>query len=725
MTHSKQPEIHEQEINLHQFLLILRRRYPYLIAIFLIIVLLAGVYSSRQTPLYQGSTLMILEPNNNGPVDFESLNQVKMNEFLETQNKIITSRKVIGRVLEALNLQELPQAQQEGGAGLSHAVKEMRLKFQDFFGAEQKKAVEPDLIKKFSGKISVEPLRNTNLMQLQVADQDPDKAALYANTLARIYIEYDLEDRRASSDNAFTWLSEQVTILKAKVQQSEMAVLKYKQEEALTSIEKKQGTVEDKITELNDNLSKLVMERMEKEAILQEIRGLADKLHKAGSLPEVLENSQIKLLKEEYNRIDIEFARISTKFKKKHPERVRLSTQLSYIRKNIIAEAKKVIKDFEIACRILQKKESALENSLESYKRKAQRIAEQAIEHGALKREAESNKQMYKVLLERLKETDIGSSIVANNIRIVDKAVVPNAPFSPNISRNMLLAGVLGLFFGTGACFLIEYFDNTIKNRQDLELLLGLDFIGAVPEKKITVSLGGTMDKLVRRAYHDSKSMLDFYSKEHLLKTLMVTSALPGEGKTATIASLGITYARAGKKILLIDCDIFKPRLSKTLKLPNSPGLFDYFYKNASPDELVMQTPEKNLFLLPSGLIPPNPSELISSKKMGQLLAFFADKFDLVLIDTPPISASNGIAILASYLDGVALVVRASSTNYHASNSALRDLKKVKANVIGAILTRTTKRYNYGYGGYGGYGYGDKNAENSLQQDATEEKAIS
>ncbi len=700
-----QPAIQEQEINLHQFLLILRRRYPYLIAIVLVIVLFAGVRSFRQTPLYQGSTLLIFEPNNNAPIKFSATDQVKINDFLETQKKIITSRKVIGRVLDTLNLGKRPP--QNNTSGSSHFIKDVRLKIKKLLGFSQVKPTEPDFIQLFRGKIYVSSLRNTNLMQITIIDSNPEKAALYANTLARIYIEYDLEDRRASSNDAFTWLSEQVVVLKAKVQTSEMDLLKYKQEEALTSIEKRQSTVDDKITELNENLSKTVMLRMEKGAILQEVQKLAGNLQQTDSIPEILENSQIKLLKEEYSKIGIEFARISTKFKKSHPERIRLSTQLSHIKKKITAEVGKVIKDLEIEAHILQKKEESLENSLDSYKKQARKIAEQAIEYGVLKREAESNKQMYKVLLERLKETDIGSSIVANNIRVVDIAAIPRAPSYPNIQRNLLFAGVLGLFLGTGFCFLIEYFDNTIKNRQDLELLLGTDFIGAISESKHSLSLGGEMDEFVSRGYQESKSMLDFYRKTHLLKTLMVTSALLGEGKTSTVVGLAITYARTGKKILMIDGDIFKPRLSKVLNLPYSPGLSDYFYKNANPDELIIPTPEKNLFFLPSGLILPSPTELISSNKMEKLLNGFADAFDLILIDAPPINASSSIPILASYIDGVAFVVRAHNTKHQVSASALEDLKKVKANLIGVIMTRVRKKYGYGYG----YGSSQKTAE--------------
>ncbi|XCN74787.1 MAG: polysaccharide biosynthesis tyrosine autokinase [Candidatus Electrothrix aestuarii] len=705
-----QPAIQEQEINLHQFLRILRRRYPYLIAIMLVIVLLAGVRSFRAIPLYKGSTLLIFEKKNNAPVDFATITQDGANESLATQEKIITSRKVIARVLDAINAEKLPQQEkkflQDSGFKLSNFIKSIK----KAVGFPEKKIV-PDPIQRFRRKIAITSLRSTNLMQIQVTDPDPEKAALYANTLARIYIEYNLEDRRAASGNAFTWLSEQVAVLKAKVQKSEMDLLKYKQEESLTSLEKRQNTVDDKITELNENLSALVLDRMEKMAILQEIRGMADKLHKIDSIPEIMENSQIKLLKEEYSRLEIEFARISTKFKKNHPERIRLSTQLSHIKKRITAEAGKVVKDLEIGIHILQKKEETLAQSLDSYKKQARRIAEQAIEYGVLKREAESNKQMYKVLLERLKETDIGSSIIANNIRIVDLAKIPQRPFTPNIRRDMMLAGILGLFLGGGVCFLIEYFDNTIKGRDDLELLLGVDFIGAVPEKKHSLTLGGPIDKIVSRGHHETMSLLEFYRENHLLKTLMVTSTVAGEGKTTTAAGLALIYARAGKKVLLVDADIFKPRLCKVLGCPERPGLFDYFYKDTLPENLIQQTDEENLFILPCGLIPSNPTEIISSQKMRELLNSLGNDFDLLLIDSAPVTASSGISILASHLDGVALIIQAHSTNYHQVISVLKGLKKVRANVVGGILTRTNKKDGYGYG----YGYGEGRKRQQLE----------
>ena len=663
MTGPTQPPLYESEINLQHFLLILRRRSPYLTAIFFFTILFTGVYSYRLTPLYQGSALLIFESNKQTSVDFASVKLGKADEFIQTQKRIITSHEVIGRVLDAL-----------------HSHKPSRQEKQDdhFPG-----------IGEFSKKVSVHLLRDTNLMQLKVTDPDPEKAALYTNTLAKIYIEYALEGIKASSGDAFIWLSEQVSILKTKLKKSEMDLLKYQQEEELTSIEKKQSSLDDNIAELNDKLSELAMQRIEKESILLEIRGSSGKLQDKQDIPEVLETSQIKFLKNEYNRVEIEFARISTKFKQNHPERIRLNAQLSFIKEKISAETKKVIKDLEIEYRLLQTKENAVKSSLQSFKKQARKLAEQAIEYGVLKREAESNKQLYSVLLERLKKTDIGNSVTSININILESAEIPKSPFTPDIPRNLLLGGVLGLFLGTGSCFLLEYFDNTVKDQHDLELFIGLDLIGTIPERKDAISLGGKMDKQVAGGYQESKIMLDFYRKKHLLKTFMITSTLPNEGKTSTVIGLGMSYAQAGKKVLMVDSDFLDPQLNIILGLPDKSGLFDYFYKEVIPSELATPTSQKNLFLLSAGLLPPNPVDLLTSEKMGQLLQILVGAFDLILIDTPPITSSNGVAVLASYFDGIVFIVRAGSTSYHASKNALKALKKVNVNPIGAVLTRT------------------------------------
>ncbi|WP_339136136.1 MAG: polysaccharide biosynthesis tyrosine autokinase [Candidatus Electrothrix sp. GW3-4] len=715
-----QPAIQEQEINLQRFLLILRRRYPYLIAIFLVTILLAGVSSSRQVPLYKATALLIFEPTKQSLADFANIDLQQGGDFLAMQKRIITSRKVISRVLAALNLPKSPPKKEARSDG---TMSKNWIKLPNIFPTGTKRTAQPDPVKQFGKKISVQLLPNTHLIQLQVTDPDPDKAALYVNTLAQIYIAYTLEDLRATSNDTFTWLSQQVTTLKAKVQHSEMDLLKYTQAEELTSIDKKQSALDDKISELNNNISKLALQRLEKESILQEIRGRSDKLHPNENLPALLETSQIKLLKGEHDKIEIELARISSKFKKNHPERIRLSTQLSFLKQKISAATAKAIRDLEIEYHLLQTKEEALKKSLLPLQKQAHKIAEQAIEYGELQQEADANKQLYSVLLEKLKKTDIGNSITSNNIRILDKAEVPQYPSSPNAPRSLLLAGVLGLFLGAGSCFLLEYFDNTITSQDDLELLIGMDLIGAIPERKAAISLGGEIDAQVSRGYQETKNMLDFYRKEHLLKTLLVTSTLPKEGKTSTVLALGQSYAQAGAKVLMVDGDFFKPGLTQILGLPNESGLFTYLYKEVTPSELIRKTPQENLFLLPTGLLPPNPTDWILSEKMQQLLHVLAEQFDLILVDTPPVMASNAVAILASSLDGVAFIVRAHSTSYQAATTALKALEKVNVRPLGAVLTRTRKQQGYGYD-YG-YGYGKNNSKEEAQQAITPAKSTS
>lgn len=650
--------------------------------------------------------MIIFEPNNQSPVDFANLDMGKINDFLETQKKIVTSRKVISRVFNALNLADTVKKTDSSGLfGF--------LKLSDITGIFRQTEIaeiEPDPVEIFRKSISVESLRNTNLLEIKVVSSDPKKAALYTNTLSELYIEYDLEDRRASSNNAFTWLSEQVAILKAKVKQSEMDVLKYKQEEELSSLEKRQSTVDDKITELNDTYSKLLLQRMEKEAILREIKKLGKKLRRGDNIPGLQENEQLKLLKKEYTKIEIELAKVSTKYKKNHPERVRLKSQLSLVAKTISKEAKKIISDLEIETRIFRDREDNIQNALQAQKKLARRIAEQAIQYGVLKREAESNKQMYNVLLERLKETDIGGSIVANNIRIVDESQVPRYPYKPNIPRNLLLAAVLGLFLGTGACFLIEYFDNTFKNENDVETFLDLPLVGAVSNKEAKISVGGKLEGLLSRGYQESKSMLEHYRTEHILNSLLITSSVAGEGKTTSSASIAMAFARSGTKTLLIDADIFKPALSKMFSFGDKHGLSDYLLKNEDPAGLIQKTEMDNLYMLPAGLVPPNPEELFASDSMKELAVNITKDFDLVIFDSPPLAATLGVAILGSVVDGTTLVVKSHATSHSIASRTVATFRKLKVNTVGVILTRTKKsgRYGYGYGyGYGdGYGYG-------------------
>ncbi|MCI5224054.1 MAG: polysaccharide biosynthesis tyrosine autokinase, partial [Candidatus Electrothrix sp. AR4] len=356
------------------------------------------------------------------------------------------------------------------------------------------------------------------------------------------------------------------------------------------------------------------------------------------------------------------------------------------------AESKKITNDLKIACRIIQDREVNVNNALQSLKKDSMRLAEQAIQYGVLKREAESNRQMYAVLLERLKQTDIGGSIVVNNIRVIDNARIPKKPFKPNIPRNLLLSGVLGLFIGTGLCFLIEFFDNSFRNENDVASRLNLPLIGTIPyskSKNRIISNGNNkLEHLVSKEYQESKAMLDFHRQEGSLDTLLVTSALQSEGKTVSVAALGMAFAHAGTKVLLVDADITTTQsLSKIFSVDKASGLSDFFIKNNDPAGLIQKTTLDNLYLLPRGLTPADPAELLGSRKMKQLIHNMKGKFDLVIIDSPPVSVTLGVSLLGNFIDGTVFIIRSNSTSTSMARDAVDSLRKLKVNIIGALLT--------------------------------------
>ncbi|MCI5166284.1 MAG: polysaccharide biosynthesis tyrosine autokinase [Candidatus Electrothrix sp. GM3_4] len=656
MNKKDQAAAHEQEINLQQLVVILKKRFFYLIAVFLSVLLLAFAYSSQQVPLYKAVSMIIVEPKDRPPVDFVSIDTGKEDEFIETQKKIITSRKVIRKVADKLNLPE------ETGA---NAVRKT---------------------------ISVDSVKKTYLLEIKAVSSDPAEAALYANTLAEEYIKYNLEDRRSSSISAFTWLSEQVKELKVKVKKSEMDVLKYKQEEKLASpLEERQSIVNEKIAEMNNQYSEIALQRMEKESVLRELKGV-EKEQKSSKLKEVpafLENSQIQFLKKEYNRIELYLAKVETKFKPKHPEVIRLTSQLSHVRKRIVTEVEKIKNDLLIEYRIIQDREENITDQIKILKQESMQLVEQAIQYGLLNREAESNRQMYDVLLERLKETDIGGSIVSNNIRVIDKAQVPKRPFKPSIPRNMLFAAVIGLFLGTVLCFLIEYFDHSFKDGNDV-LSLDLSLLGNIPHNKALKKnkITSQLERLTGdRSYEECRMILNFHRKEGSLKSFLVTSTVQGEGKTTSVVSLAILFAKTGTKVLIVDADMITAGLSRIFSTEKEPGLAELVAGNKAPAELIQKTALDNLYLLPFGSAPADPTELLGSDAMKQFLDNIKKDFDLVLIDGPPASMTLGAALLANFTDRTIFIVKSNSTARAAVNSALDTLKKLRANIIGVILT--------------------------------------
>jgi len=428
------------------------------------------------------------------------------------------------------------------------------------------------------------------------------------------------------------------------------------------------GWLEAEITDLKKKLE-------EAENALSEYM----KQNKIISTPDIEAKTQIFLDELKGNRVKIEnqIVELSKRYKEKHPKMVALKMSLYALNKSIDEEIRKLLE-----------------------------LNEKNVEYSSLKREVETNKSLYQSLLRRIKETEVSKDLQTTNIRIIDLAEVPKAPIGPNRKRDVLMGMMLSLAIGFGFGFLLEYLDSTIKNAGDVEAYVKLPFLGYVPsakpelktERDIDFACSKLPQSRIAEAYRSIRTSIIFSAPEDRpLKTILITSTSPQEGKTTVCINLGIVFASANEKTLIIEADMRKPRLTKSFAMENKEGLSSFLAGTATFDEALKQTSIPNLFFLPSGPRPPNPTELLTSAKSRSLLEEAKTRFDRIIIDSTPILTVADTAILANIVDGVIDIVRASYQNIDLILRGRQRLTEVKARIIGVILNNVNVKKEDSY----------------------------
>jgi capsular exopolysaccharide synthesis family protein len=480
---------------------------------------------------------------------------------------------------------------------------------------------EKDPISAFILKLNVEPVRNSRLLNLQFEGKDPQKITTIVNSLAELYIKQDLEMRTRASKEAVTWLMEQIGTIKKKLEESENALVKYMEQEKIT------GSPD--------------LEKKDKETGL------------------------VETLKQEQLKLEVEVSEISRRYGPKHPQMVKLLSELESIKAKLAGETQNMID--------LNKK---------------------AAKYTILKREVDSNREIYETLLKRAKETGVSQQLELSNIRIVDPAEVPEAPVKPNKMSNIMAACFFGLIAGVALAFFVEYLDNTIKDPDDVNIYIGLPFLGYIPSAKKEAKAEEEIDLIVHQkprsviseAYRSIRTSILFAFADKPAKTLLITSSNPGEGKTTSVINLGTTMANTGEKVLLVDADMRCSRLHKSFGLTKENGLSDYLVGNITLDTAIKPTRVENLSIVSAGSTPPNPAELLHSGRMKTFLDEAKKRFDRIIIDPTPILTVTDAAILANVVDGVIMLVRAGKTPIEVVIRSKEKLLEAKANIIGVLL---------------------------------------
>jgi exopolysaccharide transport family protein len=689
------------------------------------------VATLRTTPIYDAvGSIAINKPN---PM-LQSLREGASPEDyyydptdLDTEVRILRSDLLALQVIKQLNLDHLPEF---GGSGRAQSSS-LELTTD---------ALQPDspradaVLAAFKSNLRVILEPNTRIIDIHYRSPNKELAARVVNTVANTYIEQNFKTRFESTMQASDWLSRQLVDLQIKVETSQEKLVKYQKDHQILGIDDKQNITTAKLDELNKELTAAESERMQKESVYR-LAEEGDSQSAAAVAASASQNKSsdmssglLEKLQEQKSDLKIQIAQLSTQFGPAYPKLAQLNSQLREVDSEILAEMKKVAGRLRGDYLASLQRENMLRAALEQQKQQENKLNESAIEYSFLKRDFETNRTLYEGLLQKLKEAGITAGLRSNNIREVDIARTPAAPAEPNIPRNLAFGFMLGLTTGIGLAFLLEGIDNTVRTPEQAQLISGLPSLGMIPlgsknnpeaaSRSLSVASSKEAVELITQcrpqsqmseAYRALRTSLLLTSVGAPPKVILITSALPQEGKTTTSLNTATVLAQKGTRVILIDADLRRPSIHKTLGIGPRIGLSNVLTGGATLQEATFRSSLlPNLFILPAGTPPPNPAELLASTQMADILASLRQQFDHVIVDTPPTLSVTDAVVLSPYADAVVLVIRCGQTTKAALRRSREILTQVNARICGVLLNAvdlSSPDYYYYYEYQGKYGH--------------------
>jgi len=698
---------------------ILRRRWL-IIPFFVATVLVTALVTLRQTKIYDATCTIIIDLSAPKVLDTQQMQDVVetgagamfwSREYYETQYKVITSRAVAQRVVDRLQL----------GTNLRFLGLET---IGDASEREQRR-LRTDPVAIVQKNLRVEPVKDSRIVRIRFEHPDAETASLLANAVAEAYVAENLAVKTSTTQSASDWLEQQLADLEVKLEKSGKELFDFKKQHDIvaTSWEDRQSMVSQRLTATNEALTRARIQKAQLEARNEAIQAVVkdpDKLDgEAESLQPVAASQAIQALKIRYLEAKAECADLKLKYLDRHPKLEACETKVALARASLQHEMRTALGAARNEYQEVAKTERNLQTLLNDTKADAFGLNQYEREYLELKRTHDNNQRVYEVLLKRLKDTGVTGMLQVSNVRILDRARPSGRPIRPDLRQNLLFAIMIGLLGGIALAFGAEYLDTSITSQEQIEEKLGITFLGIIPS--ISKNPDGTAQDLVVHANPKSaaaeclralRTNLLFMSPDKPLKTILVTSSSPQEGKTTTAAALAEVMADSGNRVLLVDADMRRPRLHRIFNLPNGAGLSSLILGQGTLDDVVKSTTVPGLFVLPCGPVPPNPAELLHTEAFASLLEQLEKRFDRIIIDSPPVAVVADAVVISTRVAGTLMVLKAGVTSRDVAKRAVRALADVNARILGAILNdldlEDQKYGQYYYYYRYGYYYGDK-----------------
>ncbi|APR99601.1 GumC family protein [Pajaroellobacter abortibovis] len=676
------------------------------------------VFISRFIPKkYQSIAMVEFDPNP-APLMYNKEYPVFLNffdnqEYYQTQYKIITSDRVLSRVVRELDLENDPVFMSSFGnkTGISLA----------------------DMMDALRHQVFVEPIRNSRLVLVKVENADPKRAAYLCNAVVQAYVKQNLEKSINATADASLWLGEQVDRVKRVLEEDERSIYLFKEKNKLpsTSINEASNVFRLELQAYEEALTKTRTRKQELLAHQAELAKLSSEDPNLIITSGFLNNPFLQTLRSEYMHALKERSEMVAEGKgENYPAVWKVNEKIAQCRATLLAEVKNIQMVIEKDLQILERQEQGELRLYEDARKRAVELSVKEIEYNRLERSRKQNESLYTLLMERMKQADLERMMNVNNIRIVDNASESKKPISPRVGVNAVVGAVIGLILGVSVIVLQQTLDNTIKTPEDVEEKLKASYLGSFPHVREATKIHSYFqDKKLRKrtnaqiqedaeelsliahryplggiaeAARIIRTNLMFVNPDNPCRSFLVSSSMSGEGKTTTACTMAIAIAQAGHRVCIVDGDLRKPRLAAIFNRQGDVGLTNLLIGNVTFEDVSKPTEVEGLWSIPSGPIPPNPGDIVHSEKVNAFLEQVKKSFDFVLIDSPPLVAVTDGALMATKVDGVIFVIRSGKTTYQVARRGLRALSDVSVKVVGVVLNAVNSRergyyhyYNY------------------------------
>jgi len=701
-------------------------------------LLVAVLLSFIKTPLYLATTTVQVDKRAARVVQFgqdaDASQDLDDRTGMGTQLELLKSRVLAERVIDELRLdrQGLPmptEATAEGDApavaegdadapeatgwkamagSLLERMKDSYGKIRDPSSNNAERLNREGVISAFQNTVKVEQVRNSRMLNIQVENANPQLAARIANSVTDAFIALNLERRMDSSSYAKTFLETQLGLTKARLEESERKLNEYARSKNILTLDEKTNVLNQTFTEYSTALTKAEQEVIKTESDYEAIKTAPN------TARQVLESVTIQNYKDQLSKLDQAYQEAAKVYKDDFPKMKQLRGQMDELNERIQAEVQSILASVRNQAQTAKRQENLIRTRLQQTRSEIMSAQDRSVDFNLLKREVDTNRELYNGLLQQVKEVGVAGGVETNNIQVVDKAEVPLFPYKPKLALNAAIGLLAGIVLGLGIVFLMESMDDSIKFADEVEKLLQVPLLGVIPKVKDNAKVA-SLALLVHEdprgqmaeAYRSVRTALQFSTADGAPRRLVLTSTTKNEGKSTTALALAINFAQMGAKVVLVDADMRNPSVHKYMNLPNTAGLSNYLSGHGKPGEITRMSAIDNLMIITAGPIPPSPVDLLTGPRLGELMDLLEVRgAQYIIFDGPPVLGLADAIVLGNQVHSVLFVAQASQTRKSHIKDAFRRLRMAGVMPCGVVLTKTTAQNTayYTYDNYYGYG---------------------